>query len=294
MDWKTVIRKVELMEKGKEDIKVPAVRLTVNEDYLITPVSHLYFTDLALSQLCSKLSIPYRYIDKCKESYLFAENLNYWLSRNMDTFLLRTRGEDIRAVLSDKYAVLDNIDIINALPNMNVKDFITDDHYFNLRCIFDKKINIVKKDPIYLGVNISNSEVGLRKAVIEICLWRQVCSNGLIICDKSLTLFNKRHIFVKKDTLKEDFAVALSEAFKIGDKYLTMMKESTKIKIKNPEEYIEDKLKDFSKNFIDKVVETIEDTNKYSIINAITESAKILPIPQRIEAEKVAGQLLIA
>lgn len=303
--WDTIKDDVVFNAIGTKDIYRPAKALVArNAKLLLTePMKkkmQLNFSDLALSQLCTKLNIPVRYMRKCIEDgedgvTLFDDNLNHWLFENEQKFLLRTRNNDIRAVLSDKYSILDNIDIINNFTpakNMNVKDYYIDDHYFLIRGIFNSKIEIVKRDPIYLGFNICNSEVGLKRLTIDICLWRQVCSNGLVIMQDNKNIFSQRHFYVQRDFLAENFTVALDNIQRKGRVYLKAFKESAEKQITI--EQIEKKLATLPADFVEKVIENLTADNLYSVINTITDTAKILPFEQRFEAEKIAGTMLVA
>jgi len=286
------------------------------------------FTEHAFSQLCLKLGMPVRYMRKCfeEDTDLFDTHVNYWLFKAEESnVLFRTRGNTIRAILSDKYSILDNIEVFNALYSVmldnavvspsgkhekskilladradlwdiRVKDFYMNEDYFQIRCVFPKIFYLGKrkKDPCYLGVNILNSETGCKKVTIEIVIWRQICSNGLIIAEKQEMLFSQRHLYVKKGDLPILFYDALGLAVENGNKYLEAFKASKEL------EYEDDEIKDTvstilvgqPKEYIERVRLALEEPTTFGIINAITLTAQSLPFERRYEMERLAGSLL--
>ena len=310
MNFNDIVLRIADSDLGKKDIYSPANSLTVNKhgNLLVCAnakkkgffvINNFAFSDLALSQLCTKLNIPARYLRKCKEDDvdLFRDNLNHWLDKTDDTYLLRTKGNYLRAVLSDKYSILDNKTIIDNLPALSVKDLYLDDHYFNLRCVFKEKLFMGKKnDPVFAGVNIVNSEVGLRRVSVDVCLYRQVCSNGLIVSLDHDNLFSQRHFFVKEDTLEERLKVACEKALEVGSSYLEKFKATQDVKLPSDQDELENfvvkMLDGYPEEFIDNVIADSED-NVFSLINAITNNAKKLNYTGRYAAEKLAGRLVV-
>jgi len=87
----------------------------------------------AHSQLSARLNIPKKYYDKMtvEAPELWANNVNHWLSNNPEQRLIRTLDGKVRAFLSDRYRVLDNVDLLEAvLPTLESMTLLTLDYAF--------------------------------------------------------------------------------------------------------------------------------------------------------------------
>lgn len=299
LKWKDIKGRVMDEAKEKADFIFAMSKMKIWGDALVTPKGSFVPTDHALTQLSNKLNIPARYMHKCREEapQMYADNINYWLKhKDPDDFLLRTQNGTLRAVLSDRYSKLDNDMIVNTFDPKGItfKDFHCTDHYFNLRGIFNQSLNVTKNDPIFLGFNIMNSEVGLKRLVVDICIWRQVCSNGLIIQEAGENLMRQRHLWVKTETLEERFKIACKFIQENGMQYLQAFKDAKNKEIPgdDPEVTIRRTLANFPQEFVENVWEDIQEDNLYELVNVITNRAKELPIDLRVEAETVAGKLV--
>jgi hypothetical protein len=147
-------------------------------------------TEWAHSQLAEKLEIPKRYYDRIRESKKFellSENINAWLGGKRR--LIRILDGKIRAILSDRYRIIDNYDLIFlALDEFKKKDTIEiyridlTETMLYLKAIDRTLIDSVKdEDIVYGGLIIRNSEVGASALRIEPFILRRICSNGLIL-----------------------------------------------------------------------------------------------------------------
>ena len=77
-------------------------------------------TSHALNQLCGKMGVPVRYVQKCIEQGmpdLAAENINAWLDEYHKSLFIRGYSDRARGVLSDKYATMDAPDVIEVLSD---------------------------------------------------------------------------------------------------------------------------------------------------------------------------------
>lgn len=309
MEWNDLFNNISSYERNKRDYNVPLTAMKSVDGNIVLDRSkykmfdHYNMTEHSFSQLCTRLGMPVRYMRKCfdTDTAIFDKNVNFWIKEAQDaTWLMRTRDSLVRAFLSDRYAVLDNMEVVTGIvkirqeaPDMNIKDFYMDENYFNLRCVFPEKLNMNgRKDPVFLGVNLLNSEVGLKRVTIEVCLWRQVCSNGLIIAESHEVLFNQRHLFVKHENLTVNFLTALNKAYEVGKGYLQKFRDTSDIIV--DDEKITHLLTELPESFAEKVNFSIEEPTLFGLINAITSSAKELPFEQRYEMEKFAGKLLVA
>jgi len=107
-----------------------------------------------------------------------AELANYDLNRLPETgFLIRGKGEAIRAVLSDRYAPYNNHEVIEA-AEATVKDHELMVRSFALEdcAMFLKLTTSTLTDrtlELKAGVMIGNSEVGFAQVTVEPFLYRQ-------------------------------------------------------------------------------------------------------------------------
>jgi len=186
-------------------------------------------TDHAHDQVSAKLEIPRAYYDKMRRSYpeLLAQNINGWLSRKENVkYLLRTFNygdENIqkvcRAMLSDRYCILDNFDVLTAALEAIkgtgihievVKAEVTEKRMYlhvvapeihiEATELLDKYLadreHAVLNNGIISGLVICNSEVGLSR--FEVSARAQIlrCKNGLH--DRNAS-FKRTHLGARMD-----------------------------------------------------------------------------------------------
>jgi hypothetical protein len=153
----------------------------VNGGMLLRPTAH--------AQMASTLSIPKPYYDRmlAEQPDLLARNVNTWLQAQPAKKLVRTLDGQVRAVLSDSYRPLDNLDLAEAvLPKLidlqaTVLSGEVTESRFYLKAVTDRIRGEVKVgDVLQAGVVISNSEVGQGSLRLEALDYRLVCTNGMI------------------------------------------------------------------------------------------------------------------
>jgi hypothetical protein len=155
----------------------------------------------ALSQLRARLelpgggTVPAGYLARCP-SPLAADHLNHWLShlnQEGQRVLVRTRKDrdcrlpTVRAVLSQRYAPVEHAPLLVTLRdlasqyNLSVQAWSLDDEQLILRLLVHADDAASLDDPLRLGLQVSNSEVGLGTISISAFITRLVCTNGLVI-----------------------------------------------------------------------------------------------------------------
>lgn len=153
----------------------------VNGGMKLRPIAH--------AQLASTLQIPKPYYDRmlAEKPDLLAANVNTWLASQPAKKLIRTLDNEVRAVLSDSYRPLDNLDLAEAvLPKLIelqagvVSSEVTENRFY-LKAVTERVQGQAKVgDVIQAGVVISNSEVGQGSLRVEAMDYRLVCLNGMI------------------------------------------------------------------------------------------------------------------
>lgn len=118
---------LENIKRGSRDYVAPAplLRMTPEKQLVMEKSGDTRPFDVrpyAHGQIAGLLGIPKAYYDKMatEAPALLANNVNAWLNRRTDDKqLVRTVGTDVRAVLSDRFRALDNVDLAEAaLPEL--------------------------------------------------------------------------------------------------------------------------------------------------------------------------------
>lgn len=153
----------------------------VNGGMPMRPIAH--------QQMATALQIPKPYYDRMLADApdLLSQNVNRWLEKQSAKRLIRTIDGQIRAVLSDSYRPLDNLDLASAvLPKLLTLDArvvsgeVTENRFY-LKAVSERVSGAPKVgDTIQAGVVVSNSEVGQGSLRVEALDYRLVCLNGMI------------------------------------------------------------------------------------------------------------------
>ena len=252
-------------------------------------------------------------------------------SRSEDTRLVRTLYGDVRGFLSDRYRQMDNLEIlvrllpvIQQLPAVNWDESslqVTDQKMY-LQLVDTSKPVTVKgghsrmDDVLQRGVVISNSEVGLGSFSVQPLVWRQVCSNGLVIAEYAARKFHvggrntgDAGITWQSDTQKARNEVTILEMRDLmitamSDEFLNRIaaraEEAAGIKIKGTQ--VEHTIKNVTERFRLSQDEgkaaqghLIEsgDLNLWGLVNSITRTAQDVESYDRsVELQAIGGNLL--
>ena len=143
----------------------------------------------AFSQLCARMGAPAPYLLGLPAKLQLA-CANYGMSRLADrSGLVRLAGNEARAIVSDRYAKLDDEVVLEALyeslgrlgllGSIRVRAVATGG-MTALRMSFPNEAReILPSDPIEYGLDISNGELGARSVGITSSTYRLVCTNGM-------------------------------------------------------------------------------------------------------------------
>jgi len=319
---------------GKFDVTLPIESVRMRTDNgaiyntLLDP-SHIDYqrpallpNDHALGQLLQRTGIDVRYGRKAfaADPYLIAEHVNYWIESgelpgikdandvSERKWFLRGKNNMLRAVLTDRYGQLDNEFAFSALSTVlkdesSVRDmgFFLDPKYLNARMVFPQlKVNLgtlQNPDLVFVGFHFVNSEVGCSSVRIDCCLYRQVCSNGMIVRVDGEMLLQQRHANITQNELQNRVAEALTKAIKVGDGAIQAFAKSREVKVEDPLELISKlaKTEKYSQAFTDTIKDSFQSEpgdTAYHVVNAFTHAAKSLPIEQRLEVETFAGKFM--
>jgi hypothetical protein len=244
-------QEIERQANAKQDYVAPVAKIRpVIELDKGAPVVGLNLVDkgffpikpYAHGQLAEYTGIPKTYYDRMTNEApdLLIENLNRWLSKLAQEKdakrLVRVLDGQVRAVLSNKYQRIENIDVAEAvlpvLSEMNlivVSSNITDTRLY-IKAVdrrIEKDIPTGRAmgdgshtffDTVSPAISISNSEVGAGNAIVETGVYTKICTNLAMIG----TCIKRRHVGKTLD-VGEDMRALLSDATKeMSDKAFLM------------------------------------------------------------------------
>jgi len=295
-------------------------------------------TRWAIGQLCARLGIPASYFAACP-SILQDIQANYWLQdgpsrtarrvsqRDEDNigptddarapepqeptnsanerWLLRAKGDTVRAVLSSTYSPLDNKMLFETLaplihPRLRVDWFALSDETLHLRLIDPTKTReVLPGDGLSVGVHISNSEVGARSLCVDALVYRLVCSNGLIALVKGQSLLRRRHVHMAPLRFQAAIAEAVESAFTTAEGFLERLRDSTRQSVPDPENAIEkigerwglsEPVREAAKVALWREEASVRES-AFALVNAFTGVAQLLTDEKRYDLEVLAGHL---
>jgi hypothetical protein len=307
MDWKTVSEKIVQDDQNKWDRKVSGQELRISGSGACelsngdSEGKTYSLSEVATSQMCQKLEIPVKYYRRLPDE-MKATVANYDINRlNGHSYLLRGKGDWIRAFLSAEYVAYNNSEIAETVQGLlgqgalTMKSFVLEETHMFLK-IISKEIWDVESG-LKAGIMIGNSEVGMGSISVEPFVFRKPCTNDLIVSQE--TSFRHAHIHLTAYELTRRMAEAVSEGFRVASSVLDVFLKAREAPIQDPVETIRKiaEARKFSQRLADEVVSSYlvePEANRFGVINAFTNSAQRLAPLQRIEMERFAGTLLEA
>lgn len=196
-------------------------------------------TRLFHRQVASALGIPAKYYDimQSQKPELLARNVNTWLSDRENSYMIRTMdyggGRVARALLSDRYRRIDNMEIASAvLPLFAgsdqyevVSSEVTENRMYLKILSRRLEMEVVPGDYVQAGVVISNSEVGLGSVNVQPLVYRLVCTNGMIVNDMGE---RKNHVGRAAKAVEDSFHIYSDETMEAEDKaFLLKLRDVT-------------------------------------------------------------------
>lgn len=279
-------------------------------------VRSLPISRYALSQLGTKIGVPARYLEKCIASGridLAQDNVNSWLEDyNKDLFIREYNG-GIRGILSNKYSVCDSHEILQVvndcvdLSQYKVKGSHINEERLHLRLISREMLPIDGED-LFAGLFIDSSDVGRSILTVKFGIYKQVCTNGLVIARAGGTLFEQRHIGISAEEFHEGLVVSLSNVDLLTENAIEWVESARRKENRwSVNGGHEDEIKEFiahirqqtnlSEDSANKVIDLMQtkyEDSRWGLINSITEVAQDFTLERRLELERIAGNILVA
>ena len=187
-----LLKELQRQQSEKRDYISPASSLRLNGDGHTLSMGDKDFrtTSLFHRQVASSLNIPVKYYDLMQKEKpeLLAENVNSWFSDREQKYMLRSLSGTARALLSDRYRRIDNLEVASAvLPLFAgiedaeiVSSEVTESKLY-LKIVNHRVEAKCVGDVVQAGVVISNSEVGLGAVAVFPLVYTLACKNGLIV-----------------------------------------------------------------------------------------------------------------
>lgn len=181
---------VEVVETGEK----PEIVLGVkgNGSFPVLPLAH--------NQIGARTNIPAKYYDRMltEAPKLLAANVNHWFAEKPERRLIRTRANNARAFLSNRYQRIDDervaravLPVLAELPNVQIVSSNITDTRMYIHFVVPSITGEVKVgDIVQAGGIIQNSEVGQGRFSVAGLIWRLACLNGMKTADE----FRKNHV----------------------------------------------------------------------------------------------------
>lgn len=227
------LRPGEGSNKGQVEISTPAIPTAV-----ITEHCH--------RQIADRLKIPGTYYNRLRAKHpdLLCDNVNALFTREPERRMLRTLDGKARALLSDRYRRIDNIQLVQAvLPTIaglgdavEIGSCEVTETRLHLKVLFKDVAGWVDyqkpgkhvrvRQEVRSGFALFNSEVGLGRYTVQPFAEVLVCTNGLII-DEYATA--KTHLGRRVESNDDEGTLEIwsQETHQVDDKLLTLKLRDT-------------------------------------------------------------------
>jgi len=168
--------------RATPDASAPIIMDGVNGGMPLRQTAH--------QQLSATLQIPKPYYDRmlAQAPDLLARNANHWLQAQPAKKMIRTLDGGVRAILSDRFRPLDNLDLaetvlpkLTALGATVLSGDVTERRLYLKATTERVRGDVAKGDTVQAGLLVSNSEIGEGRLQVAALTYRLVCLNGAIM-----------------------------------------------------------------------------------------------------------------
>ena len=265
----------------------------------------------AFSQLSNRLGAPVEFVRDRLPAPLQLATMNYLLASAPQPMSaqLRLRGNEISALVNERYAALDTGEFVDTLRQVLDQQGLLSSVRVRavasgttdvLRLVIPSESHEIKVgDVTAVGLDLSTSNFGRSALHCKSLLWRLVCKNGLRTAE-GMGQFSFRHVGESqrlRDGLREAIPTALVHARGVMD----LWKQAVGVFVNNvaaeidalrilsvgERERVQDEVKKEAH-----VLELPERVSAYDFVNAVTSTAHDAEPAHRLEIEELAGGLL--
>jgi hypothetical protein len=324
------IETVKSQSTNKVDVIKPESEIRLKD--VETLIDGTPLTDSGINSLRMFTDIPSSMVNFLKERE-YNDDLVKFVNADLDrretdwnnkgkekrSFNVRIRHDDdgndvIRAIVSERYGVIDNHEamemVANALPSLN--DALAshlfndgDDIYGNILLP-----DYMKSEPdsdYGVGIAFKNSEIRNSTFKISPFLFRAICLNGMIWGRMNSEInVNQRHMGkIDLGDLQLQVTQAIKVALTQGNDMLTLLGYAKQVKVGNPVAVIAQLARDekmtieqgklWHKGYLDSLHERhgdVHEKSAFGIINGLTRSAQDYTGATREEMETLASKIL--
>jgi len=324
------IETVKSQSTNKVDVIKPESEIRLKD--VETLIDGTPLTDSGINSLRMFTDIPSSMVNFLKERE-YNDDLVKFVNADLDrretdwnnkgkekrSFNVRIRHDDdgndvIRAIVSERYGVIDNHEamemVANALPSLNEA---LASHLFNDGDDIYGNIllpDYMKSEPdsdYGVGIAFKNSEIRNSTFKISPFLFRAICLNGMIWGRMNSEInVNQRHMGkIDLGDLQLQVTQAIKVALTQGNDMLTLLGYAKQVKVKNPVAVIAQLARDekmtieqgklWHKGYLDSLHERhgdVHEKSAFGIINGLTRSAQDYTGATREEMETLASKIL--
>jgi hypothetical protein len=324
------IETVKSQSTNKVDVIKPESEIRLKD--VETLIDGTPLTDSGINSLRMFTDIPSSMVNFLKERE-YNDDLVKFVNADLDrretdwnnkgkekrSFNVRIRHDDdgndvIRAIVSERYGVIDNHEamemVANALPSLN--DALAshlfndgDDIYGNI--LLPDHMKSEPDSDYGVGIAFKNSEIRNSTFKISPFLFRAICLNGMIWGRMNSEInVNQRHMGkIDLGDLQLQVTQAIKVALTQGNDMLTLLGYAKQVKVKNPVAVIAQLARDekmtieqgklWHKGYLDSLHERhgdVHEKSAFGIINGLTRSAQDYTGATREEMETLASKIL--
>jgi hypothetical protein len=178
---------------------------------------------------------------------------------------------------------------------LTVQAWSLDETALTMRLVLPTDHPASLRDPIRVGVHVTNSEVGLGAVTFSAFISRLVCSNGLIVKVADLGGFHHRHIGrigeLLPDLVNAALPRVLTEADRAGDRLVRLRERAAPEPVELFLHRWAQRLA-LSPEREAQVVASLEGETLYDLVNAFTLVAQQYPVGERIHIEAAMSHFL--
>lgn len=203
---------------------VAAIQQVVGLDLAAGDASPVRLRKRAFAGLCKLVGVEPTFIGALP-AQLAAVNMNWLMahgqSAEQGTRFLRRAGGDLRSIHSDRYGVCDDDVLLDIVDGVLAKAGLRADAMVRASCVGpqmtlritvpNEGVEVKRGDVIEWGLDVGNSEVGLRSVQITPATYRLVCLNGMRSSEQGART-RIRHVG-DHQAIREDLEVAIPAAF---------------------------------------------------------------------------------
>lgn len=225
--------------------------------------------------------------------------------------------EYIRAVVSERYGVIDNVQVMDILRNSlpsNIDEALAshidhdgDDMFGNI--LLPDYMKSEHDSDYGVGIAFKNSEIRNAAFSVSPFLFRAICLNGMIWGRSNSEIkINQRHMGnIDMVELQEQVRHAIAVALTQGNDLLTLMGHSKKVKVNNvlptivqlardsQDNFTIEQTKAWHKGYLDSLHERngdVHENSAFGVVNGLTRAAQNYSGQTREKMEKYASFIL--